>query len=265
MKIVITDDRFGHSDEEKSVFSDDDLIIANCCTEEDLIQICADADGILLNQAPMTDRVIQTLQKCKVISRYGIGYDNVDVRAATEAGIWVTNVPGYCTEEVAEHVLGLLLSCVRAIPDKDRGVRSGQWNINRPIRRMSGRVLGIVGFGSTGKAFWKKVRGFAFDRILITDPRGEEKLLQEKTAGKFSDLCNISHAVIFDELLEKSDYISFHVPLKENTRHLVNRESIAKMKDGAIIINITPSFILAIFSRLTRCRVFSFSGTWKEI
>jgi D-3-phosphoglycerate dehydrogenase len=239
MKIVITDDRFGCCDEEKRVFADSQLVTADCHTEEALIRCCAGADGILLNQAPMTGRVIRTLDKCRVISRYGIGHDNVDIRAAEEAGIWVTNVPGYCTEEVAEHTLGLLLSCVRAIPEKDRGVRSGSWNINppinRPIRRMSGRVLGIVGFGATGRAFWEKVQGFAFSRILITDPRGASKLEALRTTAEYADLK--AEAVSFDELISQADFISFHVPLNESTRRCINGESIAKMKDGVIIIN----------------------------
>ena len=245
MKIVITDDRFGHSNEERAVFPDAELIIANCRNEEELIRACAGVDGILLNQAHMTGRVIKTLDRCRVISRYGIGYDNVDIRAAEEAGIWVTNVPGYCTEEVAEHTLGLLLSCVRAIPEKDRAVRSGLWNVNRPIRRMSGCVLGIVGFGATGKAFWEKVRGFAFSRILIADPRSEAKLAQEKTGDRESvRLFNITQAVSFDELLHNSDFISFHVPLNESTRHCVNRENIAKIKQGAVIINISRGAVI---------------------
>jgi D-3-phosphoglycerate dehydrogenase len=221
------------------------LITADCHTEESLIETCAGAEGILLNQAPMTGRVIKTLDTCRVISRYGIGYDNVDVKAAEAAGIWVTNVPGYCTEEVAEHTLGLLLSCVRAIPDKDRGVRSGGWNINRPIRRMSGRVLGIAGFGATGRAFWEKVRGFAFSQILVSDPRGEAKLaaLKEKT-GDADRPFGITRIVPFEEFLGRSDFISFHVPLNEATRHCVNRETIAQMKDGVIIINVSRGAVI---------------------
>jgi D-3-phosphoglycerate dehydrogenase len=106
VKIVITDDRFGWNDEELRVFGDfsvpglgrAELITADCHTEQDLITACSGADAILLNQAPVTARVIAALRKCRVISRYGIGYDNVDIKAASEAGIWVTNVPGYCTE-----------------------------------------------------------------------------------------------------------------------------------------------------------------------
>lgn len=238
MKIVITDDRFGWDDEERRVFDDffvpgsgpAELVTANCHNEEELIAACAGASAVLLNQAPMTARVIAALSGCRVISRYGIGYDNVDVRAAAEAGIWVTNVPGYCTEEVAEHALGLLLACVRAIPLRDSGIRRGLWNLNPPVRRMSGRVLGIVGFGSTGRAFWEKVQGFGFSRILVADPRVKAKL----------DACSgpkKAEAASFEEVLAHSDFISFHVPLNEATRHCVNEGTIAKMKDGVILVN----------------------------
>jgi D-3-phosphoglycerate dehydrogenase len=235
VKIVISDDRFGWTDEERRVFGDVCLVTADCHSERSLIEACAGADGVLLNQAPMTAAVIRTLERCRVISRYGIGYDNVDTAAAAAAGIWVTNVPAYCTEEVAEHALGLLLACVRAIPEKDRAVRSGLWNINRPVRRMSGRTLGIVGFGQTGRALWEKVQGFAFDRILITDPRGEQKLCRERGKEAFRHFKGEPAA--FDYLVSHSDFISFHVPLNESTRRCVNARSIERMKDGAILVN----------------------------
>jgi D-3-phosphoglycerate dehydrogenase len=235
VKIVISDDRFGWIDEERRVFGDACLVTADCHSERALIEACAGADGILLNQAPMTAAVIRTLERCRVISRYGIGYDNVDTAAAAAAGIWVTNVPAYCTEEVAEHALGLLLACVRAIPEKDRAVRGGLWNINRPIRRMSGRTLGIVGFGETGRALWEKVQGFAFDRILIADPRGEQKLCRARGKEAFRHFKG--EAASFDYLVSHSDFISFHVPLNESTRHCVNARTIERMKDGAILVN----------------------------
>ncbi|MDR2471401.1 MAG: C-terminal binding protein [Treponema sp.] len=260
MKIVITDDRFGWTGEEERVFHDAELITADCRNEADLARACAGADGILLNQAPMTGRVIRGLDRCRVISRYGTGCDNVDLEAAEAAGIWVTNVPGYCTEEVAEHALGLLLSCVRAIPEKDRAVRGGRWNINRPVRRMSGRVLGIVGFGATGRAFWEKVRGFAFDRILIADPRGEARLSAAResrrkalwgedrgeTAGRETTgrETGQDEVVGFDELVRRSDFISFHVPLNESTRRCVNEKTIAAMKDGVILVNTSRGGII---------------------
>jgi D-3-phosphoglycerate dehydrogenase len=229
MKIVITDDRFGWIDEERRVFEGlgAELVVADCHTQEDLIHFCADADAILLNQAPMTAEVIEHLEKCRVISRYGIGYDNVDHRIAERRGIWVTNVPGYCTEEVAEHALGLLLSCVRGIPFRDRSIRQGRWNLNQPIRRMSGSTLGIVGFGATGRAFWEKVQGFGFSRILVADNHG----------GGWIKPGIFAQAAGFEEIIRESDFISLHVPLNERTRYCINTESLAAMKDGVIIVN----------------------------
>lgn len=236
MKVVITDDRFGWNDEEKLAFAgmDVELLVEQCGTETELIAACADADAVLLNQAPMTGRVIRELRACKVISRYGIGYDNVDVAAATKRGIWVTNVPGYCTEEVAEHALGLLLCCVRRIPYKDRGVREGQWNLNQPIHRMSGRTLGIIGFGATGRAFWEKVQGFGFRRILVCDPHAEEKLLP----GMFGESAS------FDELIEQADFISLHLPLKDGTRHLISAGTLSRMKNGVVLVNVARGAIV---------------------
>ena len=246
MKIVITDDRFNRCyEEEKAVFSGAELIVSDCYTEAELIAACSLADGILVNQAPMTRAVIETLDRCKVISRYGIGYDNVDLRAAEEKGIWVTNVPGYCSEEVAEHALGLLLSCIRIIPEKDRAIREGRWNINRPTRRMSGRVLGIVGFGETGKAFWEKIQGFSFSSILVSDPRGEAKLEElrgkQKYPGTFFEKTRI---VPFDELLRLSDFISLHVPLNDSTRHFINAKTIEQMKEGVVIVNTSRGAVI---------------------
>ncbi|MDR2068392.1 MAG: C-terminal binding protein [Spirochaetaceae bacterium] len=236
MKIVISDDRFGWSDEERFVLRDleAELTVAPGQGEDELMEACADADGILLNQAPMNARVIGALKKCRVISRYGIGYDNVDILAAEEQGIWVTNVPNYCTEEVAEHALGLLLAAVRWIPWKDRGVRGGGWNLNRPIRRLSGAVLGIVGFGATGRAFWEKARGIGFSRILIADPHIAAKL-RPGMAGE---------AASFDRVIEESDFISLHVPLNEGTRHCINPRTLARMKDGAVLVNVSRGQVI---------------------
>ncbi|MDR1930576.1 MAG: C-terminal binding protein [Treponema sp.] len=249
MKIVISDDRFGRADEERRVFADFPaptgkvrLITARCRTEDELIGACAEADAVLLNQAPMTGRVISRLKKCRVISRYGTGYDNVDIGAAAKAGIWVTNVPGYCAGEAAEHALALLLSCARFIPEKDRAVRAGQWNLNRPIRRISGRVLGIVGFGATGRALWEKVQGLGFSRILIADPHIDAKLAALREKGGYPPMK--AEGVSFAALISQSDFISLHVPLNESTRCCINRKTIAGMKDGAVLVNTSRGAVL---------------------
>ncbi len=236
MRVVISDDRFGWIDEEKLAFAglDAEIVVASCADEDSVAEACAEADAVLLNQAPMSAKAMAAMKRCKVISRYGIGYDNVDVEAATRRGIWVTNVPGYCTEEVAEHALGLLLCCVRRIPYKDRGVREGKWNLNQPIRRMSGRTLGIVGFGATGRAFWEKVQGFGFKRILVADPRVEDKLLP----GMFGEAASL------DEIIETADFISLHLPLKAETHHLFDARAFARMKSDTILINVSRGAIV---------------------
>jgi len=236
VRVVISDDRFGWIDEEKLAFAglDAEIVVASCADEDSVAEACAEADAVLLNQAPMSAKAMAAMKRCKVISRYGIGYDNVDVEAATRRGIWVTNVPGYCTEEVAEHALGLLLCCVRRIPYKDRGVREGKWNLNQPIRRMSGRTLGIVGFGATGRAFWEKVQGFGFKRILVADPRVEDKLLP----GMFGEAASL------DEIIETADFISLHLPLKAETHHLFDARAFARMKSDTILINVSRGAIV---------------------
>jgi D-3-phosphoglycerate dehydrogenase len=251
MNIVITDDRFGWTDEEERVFRDFSvpglgrarLVTANCRTEEELIVSCREASAVLLNQAPMTAGVIASLSRCRVISRYGSGYDNVDIAAAARAGIWVTNVPGYCTEEVAEHALGLLLSCVRAIPARDRFIRQGLWNLNAPVKRIAGSVLGIVGFGATGRALWSKARGLDFSRVLIADPRAEAKLAALEGKAEPAYLKKTA-AASFEELLRHADCISFHVPLNNETAHCVNAHSIALMKDGVILVNTSRGAVI---------------------
>jgi D-3-phosphoglycerate dehydrogenase / 2-oxoglutarate reductase len=242
-RVVITDDRFGDCGDEKAVLEPigASVEIADCRTDGDVIAACADADALLLNQAPAGAAVIAALKKCRIISRYGIGYDNVDVASATERGIWVANVPGgYCADEVAEHALALLLSCARSIPLKDRGVRAGQWNINRPIRRIAGRVLGIVGFGHAGRALYEKTRSFGFSRILVTDPHAREKLgAREKPA-----IGSHTEAVSLETLLEQSDYISLHVPLNATTRGMMGSRAFAVMKEGVILVNTSRGAVI---------------------
>jgi D-3-phosphoglycerate dehydrogenase / 2-oxoglutarate reductase len=229
MRVVISDDRFGRNDQEEAVLEaiGAGLEVFRCSTEDEVIEAARTADAILLNQAPATARVIQALENCRIISRYGSGYDNVDVAAATARGIWVSNVPGYCADEVAEHALALILSCARAIPVKDRGVRTGGWNINRPIHRMTGRILGIVGFGSSGRALYEKARSFGFSRIIVADPHGREKLGSTSPAEPVS----------LSTLLEQADFVSLHVPLNKGTRHLLGAEAFARMKRGSILVN----------------------------
>ena len=170
-KVVVTDDRFNNYDEEREILKDIDatLEIGNCATPGEVIEFCRKADGILVNLAPMPDTVIRSLEKCRVISRYGVGYDNVDVKECTKKGIPVTNVPDYCAEEVSDHALALLMSCVRKTARRDSQIRQGKWNIGRsdPVCRMAGKTFTFLGFGSIARHLLRKIKGLGFSLINL--------------------------------------------------------------------------------------------------
>jgi D-3-phosphoglycerate dehydrogenase len=199
-------------------------------------EVFASADAILVNLFPMTADIIEAMPRCRVISRYGVGYDNVDVEAATRKGIWVARVPDYCFEDVAEHALALLLGCVRKIAYKDRMVRQGRWNLHRdqPCYRMAGRTLGIIGYGNSGRCLHRKVLGFGFSRVLVHDPNVRSSIIA--AAG--------AQAAGFHALLVESDYISVHVPLTPDTRHMIGRAELSLAKKGAILVNTSRGSVL---------------------
>ena len=174
-KVVLTDDRHGRVTEEEAVLSAIGAKVEICRFPEgskEAMDMFRDADGLLVNLFPITEKIISGLEKCRVLSRYGVGYDNVDVAAATGKGIWVARVPDYAMEEVAVQAAALMLGAVRNVPFKDRRIRQGGWNltVEQPTRRMSGKTLGIVGFGAIGRQFWHRMRNFGFGRCLVFDP-----------------------------------------------------------------------------------------------
>lgn len=245
-KVVVT--HTGYStfkyEEEQLKTVDAELVITKCETEEDVIKACIDADGILVRLEPISSYVINSLKKCKVIVRYGVGYDNVDIKAATEKGICVANVPDYCLEEVAEHTLALLLSCTRKTVSHDKKIREGIWDIGAsdPIYRMQGKTLGVIGFGHIAKTFLKKVKGFEF-KILVFDPYIEANIIENLNAKK----------VTLSILLTNSDFISIHAPLNKQTFHLIKEKELRQMKKTAILINTSRGAIIdeeALFKAL---------------
>jgi len=229
--VVIADDRYASYQEEVDVLRevDAEVRIFHSGSPADAEKAFASADGILVNLYPMTAELIDSLEGCRVISRYGVGYDNVDVEAATRRGIWVTFVPDYCFEEVADHALALLLCCIRKIGYKDRMVRQGKWNTHRdqPCYRVDGKTLGILGYGNAAHTLLRKVSGLGFGRVLMCDPYVRASTI--KAAGAVP--------VDLPVLLAESDYISVHVPLTAETRHMIGREQLALVKPGAILVN----------------------------
>ena len=198
-------------------------------SSEEAKDVLEDADAVLVNLYPLDGELIRSMKKCRVISRYGVGYDNVDVDAATEMGIQVCRVPDYSVEDVSDHALALLLGCVRMTAYKDRMIRTGKWNLHSdyPCFRMKDRVLGIVGYGLIGRALHRKVSGFGFWKVLVYDPYADQEEIKKRGGTPVDMKC----------LLGDSDYISIHAPLSGETKHLFDESAFDKMRQGTILVN----------------------------
>jgi len=237
-KIVFTDFDFPSIDIEKGIFNELDCEIFTPQTndEEKLIEVCKDADALLVQYAQITERIINSMAKCKVISRFGIGVDSIDLKAAKAKGIYVCNVPDYCIDEVADHSLALILSLGRKIVQFSNSVKSGIWDalkIGRPIYNLKNQILGLVGFGKIPQNLSIKAINL-FKEILIYDP-----FISFEVTKKF----NVK-AATFYEILRYSDFISIHCPLNENTRHMFSLREFQIMKKTAYIINTSRGAII---------------------
>jgi D-3-phosphoglycerate dehydrogenase len=199
-------------------------------TPETALEAARDADVVLIQSLRflLTREVIGQLRGCRCIVRLGIGYDTMDVAAATGRGIPVCNVPNYCVEDVADHALGLLLASVRHIARQDRWIRDGRWDRMgaRPARRLKGRTMGFVGFGRIARALAQRVAGFDLT-LLAYDPYLDAKTIARAGAAK----------VDLDELLGRADLVSVHVPLNAETRHLISGREFGLMREGVFLVN----------------------------
>jgi D-3-phosphoglycerate dehydrogenase len=228
--VIITDYIYGEPDEEIKVLEKigAKLELHQCSTEDEVIEVSKNADGILNTYAPISRRVIETLKKCKAIARYGIGFDTIDLDAATEKGIAVMNVPTYCVDEVADHTLALILAASRRVTLFDRAIREGSWDWRdgRPIHRLRDRTLGLIAVGRIGRALVERIRPIGM-RIMAFDPYVPDERMREMGI----------EPVTFDRLLEEADIISVHTPLTKETRHMLGYEQFKKMKNTAILVN----------------------------
>lgn len=227
-QVVITDCPWSDISIEQSVLAEIGAEVRRftCAREEEVIAAAHDADALLVGWAPITGRVIQTLSRCRVIVRYGAGYNNVDVEAATAAGIGVANNAEYCVDEVATHALSLLLACHRQLMPLTHDVRRGVWDpmvTMTPMPRLSSQTVGIAGYGRIGRRFAELVRPLV-QRVLIYDP----------AVAATSDEAECR---TWEELLAESDYVSLHAPLTPSTQHMVRRETIELMKPSSYLIN----------------------------
>jgi D-3-phosphoglycerate dehydrogenase len=227
--VVITDYVWESLYVERKILGDlADLVALKTKSPEEFLAEAGDCDALLNTYAgPITAEVMASMPKCRIIARYGIGVDTIELEAATRAGIIVTNNPTYCIDEVAEHAMALLLACARKVAFYDRSVRAGRWEVppGKPIYRLSCCTLGLVGFGNIARQVAVRAAAFGM-RVLFFDPfvKGGEF----KVPGEKSEL---------DELLRDSDFVSVHPPLTPQTRKMFNDEAFSRMKRSAFLIN----------------------------
>jgi D-3-phosphoglycerate dehydrogenase len=229
-KVIVTDSRHRDYEIEKNILEPigATVQIHDCKTDEQLIEVSRAADALLVNLTPITAQAIKALNRCRVISRYGVGYDNVDLAAANQNQIYVANVPDYCAPDVAEHSLALLFACLRQVVSRMQKINQGQWDTINSGRlyRLQGRTFGFVGFGRTARALYQRLQGFGLDKILVYNPH-----LNQPPAGFDVELADLP------TLLQQSDFLSINAPLTAKTHHLLGQNEFAQMKETAIIIN----------------------------
>jgi len=212
---------------------------AFCATEEELVSACSEADAVIALGIRITPgyifsrKVIENLNKCRVIALTGIGYDNVDIAAATEKGICVANNPYYCLEEVSDHTMALILACARKFYQVLPDIKNGKWSTQtdylsalKPLHRLSRQTLGLIGFGNIARALVPKARAFGF-RIIAYAPHVPRALFETFKV----------ESIRLDQLLEESDLVSMHTSLTPETRHMMGLSQFKKMKRTAYFIN----------------------------
>lgn len=245
-KVVVTDYVFPNLAPEKSILAEADaeVVAGQCKTRDDLLALARGADAMLNTYyGPIDGAVMDVMPNCRVIVRYGIGVDTIDIPAATQRGIPVANVPDYCIDEVSDHAVAMMLALLRKLPQSDRRVRQGDWKLAglKPMQRISALTVGIVGMGRIGRAIAGKVAPFG-PKIIFQDPfyQGDPPVPGARR-------------VELAELLEDSDVIIIQAPSTAETRHMLNREAFARMKRKPIIVNCargelidTPALIEAL-------------------
>ncbi|KIL39884.1 2-hydroxyacid dehydrogenase [Gordoniibacillus kamchatkensis] len=237
-KVVITDYEYKSLQVEEDILSElnVEFVRAQCRTEEEVIAAAHDADAILNQYAPITKRVIDSLTRCKVISRYGVGVNTIDVEAATAKGIVVANCTDYCLDEVADHAMALMLSMARKVALLAASVKRGVWDYKRgvPIYRLRGRVLGLVGFGRIPQNLARKAAAFGM-RVIAFDPYATKEIAAE-FAVELVDL---------PTLCRTADIVSVHAPLTQQTIGLIGREQFVLMKREAFLVNTSRGPVVA--------------------
>ena len=213
--------RFGNLD-------DVEFVVSPARAQEDVVEAVKDADIVLFSDVPIDKYVIDRLEKCSLIIRYGIGYDNIDIKRAAERGIFVCNAPNYGVIDVAEHAVSLIMSCAKRLTYMNDCVREGLWDtsVMGASRRLYGKTIGFIGFGKIARYVCKLTNALGM-KAIVYDPYIKTACLEEYNAESTS----------FDEVLHHSDYVTLHLPLNDKTRHLIGKNEFSKMKKTAVFIN----------------------------
>ena len=229
-KVVVTDYTYENLDIERKILARPDIELKDYQYRDaaHVKEITADCDVLVTQYADINREVIENLAHCRMIIRYAIGVDNIDLAAASERGIPVVNVPDYGIDEVSTYAVTLLLCAARKIPQTIDMIRRAEWNyaITKPMYRTAGKTVGLIGFGRIPRAVAKKLSGFDM-QILAYDPFVSEESAKELGVKLVS----------FEELVCQSDYISVHCPLTAQTHHIVNEDVLRAMKKTAFLIN----------------------------
>ncbi len=247
-KVLLTDYAWPDLDIERRILAeiDAELVVAESHDVPSLIQLAADVDAIITCWAKVPKEVIAAAANCRIVARLGIGLDNIDVANCTERGIPVTNVPDYCVDEVAEHALTLILSLARKVAFFHHETKNGSYDLQAgpQMHRLNKQTLGIVGLGNIGRRLAEKATALGL-RVIATS-RSCDK------APPGVEFCELN------ELLAHSDFVSLHVPLTPETRHIINAEALAGMKPTAYLINTARGGLIdhtAIAEALTQNRI----------
>ncbi len=243
-KALISDFDFPDIELERKVFREAGLALAEaqCRTEDQLIEAARDCDALLLQYAPVTERVLGALPKLGIVSRYGAGFDTVDTAACARHGVWVANSPDYGVGEVATHALAMALALLRHLAIYDRDVRAGRWSYLSPgtIRRAGDLTVGILGLGRIGKRFAHLARN-CFARVIACDPYIID-----------GDFPAYVERVDLSTLFEQSDIVSLHVPLNDETRGMVDEPLLGRMRRGSMLVNTARGAVVDVNAVLAR-------------
>ena len=243
MKVLITDYDFPDIDLERGIFAaaSIELVAGQCRTEQAVIEVAQGCSALLVQYAPITDRVLAALPQVGLASRMGAGYDTIDPAACARHGVWLSNSPDYGVGEVATHALAMALALQRHLPFYDRDVKAGNWHYLSAgkINRAASLTVGILGLGRIGKRFAHLARN-AFARVVACDPY----LID-------GDFPAYVERVTLQQLFETADIISLHVPLNDETRGMVNAALLSSVQPGTILVNTARGAVVDIDALLT--------------